>query len=264
MDSFKERLTTLEKKIKNLELNLCISHETETEIHVASIDKEMGVIPINELDTFRFVLAENWLMPEFSKSDGSWKHGMISNANLYFLINPTQEIKELVEYSLNQKINFSTHVICFKYYGEKTTFESMITDKKIVDFYIFWYQGGPCYGRILMVQPLYMVLNSKPFEIEELPKQKITKNMPYDFIIFEFMNGINYKANLTVDFKNTYTLLPHISFFLTPFTTSSLKVSLKSLTTRQAVFELKYGKDLVETTTQFHWMASGSIQLTQN
>jgi hypothetical protein len=258
MDSFKERLGLLEKRTKNLEVNLCKSHETDTEIHVSSIDKEQGVIPINELDTFRFVRAENWLMPEFTKSDGTWKHGMVSNATLYFLTNPTQEIKELVEHSLHQKINFTNHIICFKYYGEKTTFESMITDKKLVDFYIFWYQGGPCYGRISILQTLYSALNSKPFEIEELPKQKSSKNPPYDFILSNFINGMNYKANLTIDFKNTYDLLPHVSFFLTPLDINTLKISLKSLTTKQAVFELSYGCGLVYTSTQFHWMVSGS------
>ena len=258
MESFKERLSLLEKKTKALEINLCKSYETETEIHVTSIDKEMGVIPINELDTFRFVRAENWLMPEFTKSDGSWKHGMVSNATLYFLTNPTQEIKELVELTLHQKINFTTHIICFKYYGEKKTFESMISDKKLVEFYIFWYQGGPCYGKASILQPLYIILNSKPFEIEDLPKQKPSKNPPYDFILSDFIEGMNYKANLTVDFKNTYNLLPHLSFFLTPLNSQSLSISLKNLTTRQAIFELKYGKDVVPTNTQFHWMALSS------
>ena len=70
---------------------------------------------------------------------------------------------------------------------------------------------------------------------------------------------MNYKANLTIDFKNNYGLLPHVSYFLTPLDIKTLKVTLKSLTTKQAIFELKYGTELVDTSTQFHWMVSGLV-----
>ena len=259
MDSFKQRLSLLEARTKALELNLCISHETEKEIHIQDINKEMGVIPLNEFDTFRFVRAEDWLMPEFTKADGTWKHGIVTKATLYFLINPTQEVKELVELAVGQKINFLTHTICFKYYGEQTTFEDMITNKKLVDFYLFWYQGGPCYGRISILQPLYAVLNSKPFEIENMPTHKDSKNPPYDFILSEFITGTNYTAKLTIDFKNRYALLPHMSFFLTPLDIKTIKVTLKSLTPKQAIFELRYGAGFVHTSTQLHWMSSGLV-----
>ena len=259
MESFKERLVLLEERTKTLEVNLCKSHETDSEIHLSSIDKEQGVIPLNEFDTFRFVRAENWIMPEFTKSDGNWKHGMVSNATIYFLTNPSQEIKELVELSVGQKINFSKYIICFKYYDEKTTFESMITNKKLTEFYLFWYQGGPCYGTVSIIQPLYSAFNNKPFEIEDLPKQKLDKNTSYDLILYDFIREMNFKANLTIDFKNPYKLIPHISFFLTPLDIKSLIVSLKSLSPQQAVFELKYGKDCVPITTQFHWLVTGSV-----
>jgi hypothetical protein len=259
MDSFKQRLNILEQKTKALELNLCMSHETENEIHIQDINKEMGVIPLNEFDTFRFVRAENWLMPEFTKTDGAWKHGIVSNAPLYFLTNPTKEIKELVDLTVGQKVDFTTHTICFKYHGEKTSFEAILTDKKLTEFYLFWYQGGPCYGKLSILQPLYKILDSKPFEIEEFPKQKLSKNPPYDFILSDFIHGMNYKANLTIDFKNNYGLLPHVSYFFTPLDIKTLKVTLKSLTTKQAIFELKYGTELVDTSTQFHWMVSGLV-----
>ena len=257
MEPFKLRLSVLEEKMKLLETSLCASHETDREIHVSSIDKEQGVIPLNEFDTYRFVKAEDWLMPEFTRSNGTWKHGMVSKATLYFLVNPTQEIKELVELLLNQKINFTNHVIAFKYYGDD--FESMITNKKFNDFYIFWYQGGPCYGKLSMLEPVYNILNSKPFEIETLPKQKLSKNPPYDFILSDFIQAMSYSANLTIDFKNPYNLLPHITFFLYPLDTKSIKVSLKSLSPQKAVFTLTYGKAYVSTSTQFHWMVHGSV-----
>lgn len=259
MDSFKQRLAILEEKTRTLELNMCKSHETENEIHVQGIDKEMGVIPLNEFDTLRFVHAHDWLMPEYTRVDGSWKYGVVSRANLYFLANPTQEIKEVVELSLGQKLNFATHTLCFKYYGEKTSFESMLVDRKLKDLYIFWYQGGPCYGKIPIVQQLYTLLNCKPFEIVDIHKHKPAKNPPYDFILSDFINGMNYSAKLIVDLKNPYKLLPHISFFLYPLDITSLRVVLKSLSPQQAVFELSYGKAHVPTSTQFHWMVSGSV-----
>jgi len=259
MESFKQRLCILEEKTQALELNMCKSHETENEIHIQNIDKELGVIPLNEFDTLRFGHAHDWLMPEYTRVGGSWKHGVVSRANLYFLTNHTQEIKEVVELSLGQKINFNTHRLCFKYYGEKTSFESMLIDRKIKDAYIFWYQGGPCYGKFSITQKLYNLLNYKPFEVIDIHKHKPAKNPPYDFILSDFINGMNYSAKLIIDLKNPYKLLPHISFFLHPLDTSSLKVILKTLSPQQAVFELTYGKDSVPTSTQFHWMASGSV-----
>jgi hypothetical protein len=261
MESFKERLNNLEERARALEINLCKSHETDKEIHVNSIDKEQGVIPLNEFDTFRFARAEEWLMPEFTKFDGNWKHGVVSNTNIYFLINPTQEVKDIVELSLGNKINFENHIICFKYSGESKSFESMITDKLIKDFYIFWYQGGACYGKVSIIQSLYFLLNSKPFEIENIPKQKASKNIPYDLVLYSFINKLMYSARLTIDFKNNYSFLPHLSFFLTALDIKSIEVTLKNLTPQQAIFELRYGKEIIPTTTQFHWMATGAINV---
>lgn len=259
MDSYKQRILTLEKKVEDLEAALNKSHNLKDEIQHVSIDKEQGVIPLNEFDTYRFVRACDWLMPEFTRTNGAWKHGMVTNTNLYFLINPTDEIKELIELTVGYKVNFSRQLIAFKYLGSNEEFEDDVSNKKIVDLYLFWYQGGPCYGKINIIQPLYTEFNKKAFEIINLPHQKSNKHTPYDFILYDFIKGNQFTATMTVDFKNTYSLLPHISFFLTPIS-SCIQASIVSLTTTQAVFEFKYGKDLVPTTTQFHWLANGSTK----
>jgi hypothetical protein len=260
MDSYKQRILTLEKRVEELESSLNKSHNLKDEVQHVSIDKEMGVIPLNEFDTYRFVRVRDWLMPEFTKTNGTWKHGMVTNTNLYFLTNPTQEIKELIEMTLGYKINFSRQLICFKFLGAKEDFEDEVTNKKFLELYLFWYQGGPCYGKINIIQPLYSEFDKKAFEIIDLPHTKPTKDTPYDLILYDFISGNNFSATMTVDFKNTYLLLPHVCFFLTPIPSSSIQVRLIEVSTTQAVFEFKYGKELVPTTTQFHWLANGSVQ----
>jgi len=257
MDPYKQRVLTLEKRVNELELALIKSHNLKDEIQFVSSDKEQGVIPLNEFDTYRFVRVKEWLMPEFIKANGSWKHGVVTNTNLYFLINPTKEIKELIEMTVGYKINFAKQLICFKFLGPKGDFEDEITNKRFTDIYLFWYQGGPCYGKVNIIAPLYKEFDKKAFEIEDLPYSKPTKDTPYDLLLFEFINRNNYSASMTVDFKNTYSLLPHMSFFLTPIPSSNISVSLTALTTTFATFEFKYGKEVVPMNTQFHWMANG-------
>jgi len=259
MDPYKQRVLTLETRVEELERALNKSHNLKDDIQYVSIDKEQGVIALNEFDTYRFVRVRDWLMPEFTKTNGSWKHGMVTNTVLYFLTNPTQEIKELVELTLGYKVNFSRQLIAFKFVGSKEDFEDAVSSKKFLDLYIFWYQGGPCYGKVTIIQPLYAEFDKKAFEIIDLPHQKPTKDTPYDLILYDFIKGNNFTATMTVDFKNTYNLLPHISFFLTPIPSASIKASLLSLTTTQAVFEFKYGKELVPTNIQFHWLANGCV-----
>jgi len=258
MDSYKQRILTLESRVDDLELALNKSHNLKNEIQHVSIDKEQGIIPLNEFDTYRFVRARDWSMPEFTRTNGAWKHGMVTNTNLYFLTNPTQEIKEIVETLVGYKINFSKQLLAFKYLGVKEDFEDIVSNKRFVDLYLFWYQGGPCYGKFNITLPLYNEFDKKPFEIIDLPHQKSNKDTPYDLILYDFIKGNNFTATMTVDFKNKYNLLPHLSFFLTPMPSSCIQVSIVSLTTTYVIFEFKYGKELVPTTTQFHWLANGS------
>jgi len=259
MDSFKKRFFTLEEKVNELSKIVLNANTSKPEIHYTSIDKEQGIIALNEFDTFRFVRATDWLLTEYVMLSGSWKHGISCNADIYFLTNPTQEIRDYVEIIAGQPIDFTKYTLCFKYSGDKADFERALTQKEIGDFYLFWHHGGPCYGKLSMIKDLRKEFETKLFEIETMPSLKISRHTAYDIILSDFINGMNFSAMITIDFKNSYVMLPHISFYITPLNTDSLKVSLKSLTNKQATFELKYGVKPVPNDAVFNWMINGIV-----
>lgn len=259
MDNFKQRFFTLEEKVNELSKIILNPDISKAEIHYTSTDKEQGAIALNEFDTFRFVRANNWFVTEYSMLSGSWKHGVSCNSDVYFLINPTQEIRDYVKIIAGYPVDLSKYTICFKFSGGKKEFERALTQKEITDFYLFWYQGGPCYGKLSMIKDLRKEFETKLFEIETLPSQKINRHTPYDTILSDFVHGMNFSAILTVDFKNIYAMLPHMSYYLTPLNNDSLKLSLKSLTNTQATFELKYGIKPVPSDATFNWMISGVV-----
>ena len=259
MDSFKQRFFTLEEKVSELSKIILNANSSKPEVHYTSIDKEQGAIALNEFDTFRFVRAVDWLVTEYIMLSGSWKHGVSCNADVYFLTNPTQEIRDYVEIVAGHPIDFTKYTICFKYSGNKVEFEKALTQKEIGEFYLFWYQGGPCYGKLSMIKDLRKEFEKKLFEIETMPIQKTTRHTAYDMILNEFIYGMNFSAMVTIDFKNSYAMLPHLSYYLTPINNDSLKVSLKSLTNFQAIFELRYGIKSVPNDAIFNWMIQGIV-----
>jgi len=260
MDSIKDRFFALDDRITALEETVGNLQKPSDEIHLVSYDREQGEIPLNEFDTFRFVKGTKWPMTEYTKLNGRWINGIVSTSNIYFLLNPTIEIKEQIELITGHSVNFSKYTICFKYSGKMEDFESAIYKNEIQDFYLFWYQGGPCYGRLKLLQNLKNSLQKKNFEIESFHVDNPTKHIPYDVFLKEYSDGMKFSATLTVVFKNKYSLVPHISYFISPIQKNNIQVSLKSLILTQAVFEFKYGKEDIPTTTVFHWMLQGMLQ----
>jgi hypothetical protein len=90
----KERFFTLEKKVNELVTMVHNTQETEKDIQVASIDKEQGVIPLDEFDTFRFVRVPKCSVREYLRVNKIWQHGIVYSSDMYFLMNPTEELKE--------------------------------------------------------------------------------------------------------------------------------------------------------------------------
>ena len=260
MDSIKDRFFALDSRITALEETVGSLQKPSDEIHIVSSDREQGEVPLNEFDTFRFVRGSKWPITEYTKLNGRWIHGMTCISDVYFLMNPTVEIKEQVEIITGQPINFSKYILCFKYSGKKEDFESALHNNEIQNFYMFWYQGGPCYGKIKLLQNLKIAMQKKCFEIETLQIENPTKNIAYDLLLKEYIDGNFFSATLTVVFKTKYSLVPHVSYFLSPLETKAIQVSLKSLTHTQAVFEFKYGKQDIPITTVFHWMVQGMRQ----
>jgi hypothetical protein len=251
----KERFFTLEKKVNELVTMVHNTQETEKDIQVASIDKEQGVIPLDEFDTFRFVRVPKCSVREYLRVNKIWQHGIVYSSDMYFLMNPTEELKEYVNMILGYKLDYTKYKICFKYCGQKGNFEKDLQNKEINELYIFWYQGGCCFGRLSLIKEVRKELESKFFEIET---HNIKVSKEFDLLLNKYIDGMNFSATITVEFKNKYKLLPHVSWFLTPLNVDSLKVSINSLTENQVTFNLLYGKKSVPENTFFHWMANGT------
>lgn len=259
METFKQRFYSLESEVKALTKTLHKTRELESEVHYLSPGMEQGVIPLDDFDTFRFIHTKNWLFTEFIQIDGTWRQSMSCKSNVFFLVNPTNEIKEYVELIAGHKINFSKNTICFKYQGDKASFEEAFTNKEITEFYLFWYQGGPCYGKYSLIRDLRDEVNNKVFEIEVLNHDRITNHTQYDLLLYKFMDDMKFSATLTVDFKEKFLLLPHVSFFITPLDQKFIKASIKELTELKVTFEILYGRETIPTSTQFHWLANGTV-----
>jgi hypothetical protein len=209
MDNFKERFFALEKNVQEIEQSLCKIQRTTDDIQYVSIDKEQGIIPLDEFDTFRFMRAIGWLVTEYTYHNGVWRHGISSTSSMYFLVNPTQEVKNRVEYIAGHAVDFSKYTICFKYNGDWKSFERALTERELPDFYMFWYQGGPCYGKLTLTKELRNELETKLFEIETLPQQKVSMVTHYDMLLKNFIQGMNYTASFTVDFKDDVAYLKY-------------------------------------------------------
>ena len=258
MEAIKQRLYSLEENYKVLTDMIHKSASLENEIHYVTSSMEQGIMPLEDFDTFRYVHVKDWLFTEFIQNGGIWRRGISHNADIYFLMNPTDEVKQLVEQIAGYKINFTKHTICFKYSGIKKDFEMDFTNKMISSLYLFWYQGGPCYGKLSLTREIRMAINSKIFEVEEFISDLPVKSRTCDMSLYKFMNEKNFTASLTVDFKVPFILPPHVSFFITPLDLKSIEARVKKITETQVVFEFSYGRDLIPMTTNFHWLVQGS------
>ena len=72
-----------------------------------------------------------------------------------------------------------------------------------------------------------------------------------------------FTQTITVDFKNTYKLLPHVSTYITPFTDANITVKIKELTKKKVVFTMSYGEDDnldVPSNACLHWLVSGMVE----
>ena len=102
-------------------------------------------------------------------------------------------------------------------------------------------------------------INTKVFEVELINLDKISEQTAYDLILYKFMDDMKFSATLRIDFKKPFLLLPHVSFFITPLNQNFIKASIKELSELNVTFEILYGRETIPTSTQFHWLANGTV-----
>lgn len=207
MDRFKQRITKLENEVAELrqfQTKIQGSLPATGDVHYCTSSQEFGEYALDEIDTFRFIV-------------------MGSGSCAYTLQNPTPELSA---YLGIQGKSFTTQYIPVdvdsfeNYCMEKGGTPFVLTDEirkclesKLwefaVDFSISFTPGGYNYSE---------------------NNEKIYKDMRREFY-----------ADITIPFTHTYTICPHVSFYITPLSHKLDEYVVHDITTKQVVFRIKYG-----------------------
>jgi len=284
MEKFKERILNLEKNVVDLNSRVSSIQGTTISVHPSHYsvyDKEQGEISLDEFDTFRFVRVGNDIR--------NAQTGQTYPSFMYKLINPPKELRSHVR-SIARQIwpshNSDQFDAEFKNYSDillsfPTTNENEFEHSDF-DLYISQslsnHQGWPgdwqekikknekicptrSAHRIMNSSDVKKILSSKVWEFKDLICRQGTWRI----------NGINgnlyfweaFTQDITVNFKNTYKLLPHVSAYITPFTDANITVRIKELTKKKVVFTMSYGEDDnldVPDKACLHWLVNGMVE----
>ena len=252
MEKFKERIVNLEKNFTSLRSRVASIQGTNISVHPSHYsvyDKEQGETPLDEFDTFRFVKLTDKLQVKNSENSPPYT---IHKA-LYKLTNPSKEMLPYIksgfsqvfpsynnEQIISQQKIYSVIVLSFSIDNE-SEFEN--SDFETYVFANKYNRHGNDYGfKINISLDIKKILDSK---------------------VWEFKPNYEFTQEISVDFKNTYKLLPHISMYITPFTDANISVNIKELTKKKVIFTMTYGKEEnadVPNNACLHWLVNGMVE----
>ena len=73
-------------------------------------------------------------------------------------------------------------------------------------------------------------------------------------------NNFTFSTTIVIPLTQNYKILPHVSFYVTPFAKSELTVEIKELTTKQLTFKINYGHGATTPDLKLHYSISGITQ----
>jgi hypothetical protein len=250
MEKFKERILNLEKNFEQLNSTVKSIKGSTISVHPSHYsvyDKEQGETPLDEFDTFRFI--------KFNADDMHMRNSENGNPYqiqnpLYKLINPSKDLLPYIKNGLNQvcpslnnttiidRLNIYSHILLSFSTMNENDFENS-------DFEMYLFPNHCKYGnsgfKIIVSNDIKKILDCK---------------------VWEFKPNYGFIQDITVDFKNTYKLLPHVSAYITPFTDANISVKIKELTTKKVVFTMTYGeRDNLDVPNSacLHWLVNGMV-----
>lgn len=199
--SLKETVETLQKKVMQLE-GRPTTLSLPSGVQYTSESMDAGVYPLDDYDTFRFVFEK----------DG--------NKYIYYLLNPCEELLELIEETTKIHINcaVTNFRICSEYGPE--TVES--------DYEILYTVRNGNYDTIqtLKNRRIREILDSKVWEIK--PRSE----------------GVRFYRTIRFDFGNTYKIPPHVSCYITEDPEKyNIVCRRKDITTKHVVIQIEYGQE---------------------
>jgi hypothetical protein len=104
----------------------------------------------------------------------------------------------------------------------------------------------------LRLQDKYFNIQSIPIDPDTFEKYCMTNNgTPFvltkeirkclESKLWDFNKGDNFYIDITIPFTHTYTICPHVSFYITPLSNMLDEVVIIEITTKQVIFRVRYG-----------------------
>jgi hypothetical protein len=226
MEKFKQNFYKLENEVAELKLfqtKIQGSSQSNGNIHYCASSQEFGEYDLDEIDTFRFNVTVS--------IDGNKIHSYIYN-----LLNPTPELTAYL--NTQAKIfNMMSHIPIGiedfeKYCMEKSGTPFVLTTeiKKCLDSKLWEFAGVSAHD----------------------PKIALSLGIRPNFYI-----------DIPILFNHTYTISPHVSFYITPISpVIGISISIHELTTKQVIFRVNYdairGKNI--TGLKLHYSINGIVK----
>ena len=117
-----------------------------------------------------------------------------------------------------------------------------------------------------------MTKNGTPFVLTE----EIRKCLESKLWEFACERGLvpevrkDFYIDITIPFTHTYTICPHVSFYITPFSHILDEVVINEITTKQVIFRIRYGNKVghnintIFSTLKLHYNINGIVKQTDN
>lgn len=205
MERFKKTIAKLEDDIaelKKFQTKIQGSLPAKGDLHYCTGAQEFGEYALDEIDTFRFVVIPRPV--NFN--------GIQSKTYKYTLMNSTPVIGTFTTEFIPVDIeNFEKFIMKSENLTEE---KRKCWQSKLWNFAtdVSWGGGLP----------------NGTLTFENTPE--LYKDLPKEFY-----------EDITIPFTHTYTICPHVSFYITPLSNTLDKCLIHEITTKQVVFRIKYG-----------------------
>jgi hypothetical protein len=247
MEGFKKLVRTLDERVQKLEKDVDSIQGRQTvseSMHYTSSTSECGTIPLDDLDTYRF-LYQKQTNPSLPAYD-------------YTLLNPCQD---LIEYQAENQQS-PGRVYCNTLHS---SFPPELVETNV-------YMGRTATGGHTNLPPkLKKFFDDKVWEIESAKDQNEMSYCQSDYPLYKF------KRIIKVAFEHSYETIPHVSFHITPFDTfesmlppynskqmscfkrPALECHIQDITTTYVEFLIYINVRYPKLESVLHWHAQGML-----
>ena len=212
MERFKQTIAKLEQDIvelKGFQTKIQGSTQSKGDLHYCTSTQEFGEYALDELDTLRFTVVL-----------GRAANNTMTYA--YTLQNPTPD---LTAYLGVQGKTFTTDYIPV----DLDTFENYCMEKNGTPF-ILTDEIRKCLESKLWEFAVDFSISFTPgYQFKEY-NEKVYKDIRREFY-----------TDITIPFTHTYTICPHVLFYITPLSHKLDECKIHEITTKQVVFRINYG-----------------------